>query len=80
MIVIKLNDELKRKIQGQNVSLVAQTTVNKEKTLRKKNNKNNNRKLKILLNITPITDHYYRNGQTGDTNPQSSCDVKPGNE
>ena len=42
-----------------------------------KNNRKlkNNRKVKAMGNITPTMDHYPRNGQTGDTDPQSdmSC-------
>ena len=35
----------------------------------------NNRKVKVMGNITPTIDHYARNGQMGDTDRQSdmSC-------
>lgn len=49
MIVIKLNDELKRKIQGQNVSLVAQTTVNKEKNIAKEKQQKQQQKTKNIV-------------------------------
>ena len=49
MIVIKLNDELKRKIQGQNVSLVTQTTVNKEKNIAKEKQQKQQQKTKNIV-------------------------------
>lgn len=71
IIVIKFNNKLKRKIQGQNRFWVDQTTVNTHKNIWGKNSNNSNRKLKAKVNITPITNHCLRNGQMGDTNPKS---------
>ena len=41
------------------------TKINQQKTIK------NNRKLKAMGNITPTMDHYPKNGQMGDTDPQS---------
>ena len=46
MIVIKLNDELKAKMYGQNGFLFVQASIKKHKNIWKKNNNNNNRKIK----------------------------------
>ena len=51
-------------------------TKTKNKDEPTKNQKNNrkikkNRKIKAMGNITPTMDHYPRNGQMGDTDPQS---------
>ena len=49
------------------------------KAFTNKNNNNNKRKVKAMRNVRLITDHYPRNGQLGENNPQSICFVKPGN-
>ena len=50
--------------------LNAQTTETYINTGSKKNN--NNRKLKARANISPIIDHYTRNGEIQDIDPKSS--------
>ena len=47
------------------------------KTFRKKSNNSNNIKLKRMKTITPIMDHYPRNRQMGDTDPQSRYYLVP---
>ena len=71
IIVIKFNNKLKRKIQGQNRFWVHQTIVNTHKNIWAKKSNNSNRKLKAKVNITPITNHSFRTGQMGNTNPKS---------
>ena len=55
-----------------------QTTKKKEKKKKKQtkrnhsNSNNNNRKLKAVGNITTTMDHYTKNREMADTNPQSN--------
>ena len=74
--MIKLNDQLKRKIQDYSGFLVAQTTVKKQKNTPKEKQQKQQQKTKVLLNVTPITDHFLRNAKMGDTDPQSSIPCK----
>ena len=49
------------------------------KAFGKNNNNENNRKLKLIGNITLAIDHNPRNRWMGESNSQSICYVKPRN-
>ena len=50
-------------------------TKKQRSTIKQRTITKNNRKVKAMGSITPTMDHYPRNGQMGDTDPQScmSC-------
>ena len=49
--------------------------MNQQRIIKNNRKIKTNRKIKAMGNITPTMDHYPRNGQMGDTDPQSrmSC-------
>ena len=53
------------------LKLLSEKHENKNKDQPTNNQKVKNNKVKAMGNITPTMDHYPRNGQMGDTDPQS---------